>query len=161
MTRSSKPRLTASVNPENKLLIFGAVEDTEESKNELKSFSLTGEELWSVGITNPQMVQPPVCGTDDRVYLTEGMRLRCLINGKMNWERMLKTDSETWLTISSGNSVIAINGSVMTLFDADGEKHRLNPGQLVYIHDNELHGFKNNGKDSFDLLCIVPARGEK
>ena len=52
------------------------------------------------------------------------------------------------------------NGSGFVL-DADGKEYRLNPGQLVFIPDNELHGFKNIGKDTFDILCIVPGRGEK
>ena len=47
------------------------------------------------------------------------------------------------------------------VIDADGEEHPLSPGQLVYVHDNEIHGFKNLAEDPFDILCIVPSRGEK
>lgn len=47
------------------------------------------------------------------------------------------------------------------VIDADGKEYNLNVGQLVYIDDNEIHGFKNTGKESFDILCIVPGRGEK
>lgn len=41
------------------------------------------------------------------------------------------------------------------------KEHKLNVGQLVYTHDNEVHGFKNTGTESFDILCIVPIRGER
>lgn len=47
------------------------------------------------------------------------------------------------------------------VIDADGKEHRLNVGQLVYIPDNEVRGFKNIGTNSFYILCIVPIRGEK
>lgn len=45
--------------------------------------------------------------------------------------------------------------------DSEGAEHRLTAGQLVYLHDNEVHGFKNTGTEPFDFLCIVPIRGEK
>lgn len=47
------------------------------------------------------------------------------------------------------------------VIDADGNEHRIGVGQLIYIHDNEVHGFKNIGTEPFDILCIVPIRGEK
>ena len=47
------------------------------------------------------------------------------------------------------------------VIDSDGKEHQLNVGQLVYIPDNEVHSFKNIGTNSFDILCIVPMRGEK
>jgi quercetin dioxygenase-like cupin family protein len=37
---------------------------------------------------------------------------------------------------------------------------RLSVGMLIYIPDNELHGFKNTGSGTFDFICIVPERGE-
>lgn len=45
--------------------------------------------------------------------------------------------------------------------DADGNEHSLHVGRLVYIPDNEMHGFKNPGTAPFVILCIVPGRGEK
>ncbi|MBN1348890.1 cupin domain-containing protein [candidate division KSB1 bacterium] len=44
--------------------------------------------------------------------------------------------------------------------DADRREHPLSAGQLVYLHDNEIHGFKNTGSIPFDFICIVPRRGE-
>ena len=46
------------------------------------------------------------------------------------------------------------------VIDFQGNEQQLSAGQLVYIRDNEVHGFKNKGDDSFDFLCIVPERGE-
>lgn len=47
------------------------------------------------------------------------------------------------------------------LIDAAGNQHPLKVGHLVYIPDNEVHGFKNTGKSPFEFICIVPGRGEK
>lgn len=47
------------------------------------------------------------------------------------------------------------------VIDPDGNEHPLSTGMLVYIHDNELHGFKNTGSEPFDFICIIPERGEK
>ena len=30
----------------------------------------------------------------------------------------------------------------------------------IYIHDNELHQFRNTGAEPFDFICVVPQRGE-
>ena len=47
------------------------------------------------------------------------------------------------------------------IVDAGGAEHPLVPGHVVYVPDEELHCFKNTGAKPFDILCIVPARGEK
>jgi quercetin dioxygenase-like cupin family protein len=44
--------------------------------------------------------------------------------------------------------------------DPTGEEHPLQEGDYVYIHDNEVHQFKNTGSGSFEFICIVPKRGE-
>ena len=44
--------------------------------------------------------------------------------------------------------------------DPDGTEHPLNPGDYVYIHDNQPHSFKNTGQESFEFICVVPGRGE-
>jgi len=53
--------------------------------------------------------------------------------------------------IEKGNGVV---------IDTDGNEHPLGVGMLVYIPDNEPHGFKNTGSGTFDFICIVPERGE-
>ena len=45
--------------------------------------------------------------------------------------------------------------------DKDGGEHPLKPGNVVYVHNNEVHGFKNTGSELFAFICIVPRRGEK
>ncbi len=47
------------------------------------------------------------------------------------------------------------------LIDAEKNEHPLHVGRLVYMPDNEVHGFINTGTEPFVFLCIVPGRGEK
>ena len=47
------------------------------------------------------------------------------------------------------------------LIDTEKNEHPLRVGRLVYMPDNEVHGFRNTGKEPFVFLCIVPGRGEK
>ena len=47
------------------------------------------------------------------------------------------------------------------VIDSEGNEYPLSAGQLVYVRDDEVHGFKNEGTESFDFICIVPGRGEK
>jgi quercetin dioxygenase-like cupin family protein len=44
--------------------------------------------------------------------------------------------------------------------DKDGRNHSLEANQVVYIQDDEIHGFVNTGTGPFDFICIVPFRGE-
>ena len=54
--------------------------------------------------------------------------------------------------IEKGNGIV---------IDAAGNEYPLKVNDLVFITDNEIHGFKNNGAENFDFICIVPRRGEK
>ena len=47
------------------------------------------------------------------------------------------------------------------LVDVDNKKTKLVRDNLVYIHDNEWHCFKNMCDIPFEFICIVPERGEK
>ncbi len=47
------------------------------------------------------------------------------------------------------------------VIDKDGSEHEIEVGKVVYINDDEVHGFKNVGDEPFELICIVPDRGEK
>jgi len=44
--------------------------------------------------------------------------------------------------------------------DAAGREHGLEPGDYVYLKENETHSFRNTGAAPFDFICIVPIRGE-
>lgn len=57
--------------------------------------------------------------------------------------------------------LIKIEQGEGVVIDASGVEHPLKVGQMVYMPDNEVHGFKNTGKKTFVFLCIVPGRGEK
>ncbi len=53
---------------------------------------------------------------------------------------------------------IEAGNGIMT--DAMGNDHPLQPGDYVYVNDNETHQFRNAGSGPFDFICIVPQRGE-
>lgn len=53
--------------------------------------------------------------------------------------------------IEAGNGIVT---------DETGHEHQLQVGDYVYIHDNELHQFRNTGAGPFDFVCVVPQRGE-
>ena len=43
---------------------------------------------------------------------------------------------------------------------AEKGKTRLRRGSVVFVPAREMHQFKNAGKTSFSMLCLVPKRGE-
>ena len=47
------------------------------------------------------------------------------------------------------------------VIDCDGNEHPIEVGNVVYVNDDEVHGFKNLSNEPFDIICIVPDRGEK
>ena len=57
--------------------------------------------------------------------------------------------------------VVKVEKGKGIVIDKDGNEHSLEQGHVIYIHDDEVHGFKNEGAESFDFICIVPPRGEK
>lgn len=56
--------------------------------------------------------------------------------------------------------VVKVEKGLGVLVDKDKNEQELTPGKLVYVHDDEVHCFRNTGNDSFDFICIVPIRGE-
>lgn len=50
------------------------------------------------------------------------------------------------------------NGFVI---DKEGVEHEISAGNIVYVQDDEVHGFKNVSDKPFSFICIVPERGEK
>ena len=57
--------------------------------------------------------------------------------------------------------LVKVEGGEGVVVDAEGREHPLRASQLVYVHDDEQHCFRNTGTGPFDFICIVPARGEK
>jgi quercetin dioxygenase-like cupin family protein len=56
--------------------------------------------------------------------------------------------------------VVKVEKGKGMVVDENGKEHALECNQVVYIQDDEVHGFKNTGDESFDFICIVPPRGE-
>ena len=54
--------------------------------------------------------------------------------------------------VESGNGIA---------IDKDRAEHKISAGDLVYVKDDEIHGFKNVSEKPFSFICIVPERGEK
>ena len=52
-------------------------------------------------------------------------------------------------------------GGKGAVIDSDGNEHPIEVGNVVYVNDDEVHGFKNLSNEPFDIICIVPDRGEK
>ncbi|MHC4986222.1 MAG: cupin domain-containing protein [Planctomycetota bacterium] len=44
--------------------------------------------------------------------------------------------------------------------DADKNETPVVAGDYVYVHDDEIHNFKNTGDGTFEFICLVPMRGE-
>jgi quercetin dioxygenase-like cupin family protein len=43
---------------------------------------------------------------------------------------------------------------------AEKGKKQLKAGSVVFVPPHEMHQFKNAGKTTFAMLCLVPCRGE-
>lgn len=56
--------------------------------------------------------------------------------------------------------LVKVEGGRGIVIDADGHESPLESGDFVYVDDNEVHNFRNAGRESFDFVCIVPKRGE-
>ena len=56
--------------------------------------------------------------------------------------------------------VVKIEKGQGIVIDENGKGHPLECNHVAYIQDDEIHGFKNTGAESFDFICIVPLRGE-
>jgi len=56
--------------------------------------------------------------------------------------------------------LVKVEKGAGVVIDSEGVEHGLEQGQMVYVRDNEVHGFKNTGNGAFDFICIVPTRGE-
>jgi quercetin dioxygenase-like cupin family protein len=56
--------------------------------------------------------------------------------------------------------LVKIEAGCGLVVDKNGKAHPLEPGDYIYINDNETHQFKNTGTESFEFICVVPGRGE-
>lgn len=113
---------TASLDPNNNLIIIGEVERGGSSSSYMKGINLTGKGGWEYRLRNPQINQPPVSGPNGHVYVIESRVLRNLENGSVRWEYPLKARGKSWLTIAKNNEVILINGKNLVVLSPQGEE---------------------------------------
>lgn len=57
--------------------------------------------------------------------------------------------------------VVKVEKGKGIVVDKDGNEHHLEANHVIYVQDDEVHGFKNTGSEPFDFICIVPPRGEQ
>jgi hypothetical protein len=124
--------ITASLDIKDNLIVLGEnVKESEDEEDEdaedesekfLKVFSPDGDELWNIELRDPGVNQPPVCGSGGEIYIVDSRLLNCFKNGELQWQYLLKSSAETWLTTTQNGYIIALNGSFLTILDANGEK---------------------------------------
>ena len=49
--------------------------------------------------------------------------------------------------------ILSGEGSV---FDVNGQEHKVHKGDVVFIPGNEMHQFKNTGRQLFEFICLIP-----
>lgn len=49
--------------------------------------------------------------------------------------------------------ILSGEGSV---FDSNGQEHKVHKGDIIFIPSNEMHQFKNTGKQLFEFICLIP-----
>jgi quercetin dioxygenase-like cupin family protein len=40
----------------------------------------------------------------------------------------------------------------------DGKEYEVKPGDTIRIAPNELHQYRNAGEESFEFICLIPAK---
>ena len=49
--------------------------------------------------------------------------------------------------------ILSGDGSVL---DSNGKEHKVRKGDVVFIPSNEMHQFKNTGRQLFEFICLIP-----
>ncbi len=114
--------LTASLDKNDNLIVLAEKTVDKKTSKSLIAYSLDGKELWSLPLNDPGDLQPPACDNDGRIYIIDGLQLLCLKEGEIDWTAILKPAERNWLTITADNFAVVINGSLLALFDPNGEK---------------------------------------
>jgi hypothetical protein len=76
--------------------------------------------VWSYQLAAPKLNQPPVCGTDGKVYIVDDGWLKCLQTGEPLWMAALELGPLVWLTSTGNDKVVALTGNRLSLISADG-----------------------------------------
>jgi hypothetical protein len=114
--------ITASLSLEDELILIGTAEDEEGAKKFCKALTLTGEELWTIPLIAPALVQPPACGEENHIYLIDNMCLKCLAGGQIKWSTPPLFDEKAVVTVTKGNYVLIHSGAALYLYDPAGER---------------------------------------
>ncbi|MBC8235035.1 cupin domain-containing protein [bacterium] len=49
--------------------------------------------------------------------------------------------------------ILSGEGSV---FDSSGQEHKVCKGDVVFIPGDEMHQFRNTGRQLFEFICLIP-----
>ena len=111
---------TLSIDLDGNLVMFGEKEIDETVRPVLEIVDFTGEQKWLYVFESPRVNQPPVSGSGGRVFLVDGIMLKCIINSELIWENELNGGEYTWLTVTANDFVVCLSGKNLSLYDQEG-----------------------------------------
>jgi outer membrane protein assembly factor BamB len=111
---------TMSLSLENNLVVVGSKTVDGAAVQAVDIVSLPGRLVWSYQLAAPKLNQPPVCGTDGKVYIVDDGWLKCLQTGEPLWMAALELGPLVWLTSTGNDKVVALTGNRLSLISADG-----------------------------------------
>ncbi len=112
---------TASLDPQDNLVVIAEKETEEYTGPTLELFDLTGSSLWSANLNSPREEQPPCCDAEGHIFVIDGLMLKCFVAGELKWEQTLSGGDNVWLTATK-DGVVCIDGLSLRSFDTDGEE---------------------------------------
>lgn len=112
----------ASLDPQNNLVVIGYGTKNKSVHPYVSKFTLSGKMIWEYELRNPQMNQPPVSGSNGEVYIIDGGSLKSISNGKLKWSYLLKGSSKALMTVTNENTVILLQGGLLSLIDSAGKE---------------------------------------
>ncbi len=77
--------------------------------------------------------------------------------------RIISLDVNKFIPVHIHNfpHIWKIEKGIGLLTDNDGIEHRVEPGQFLFIKNNEKHGIRNIGDDKLEYLCFGTIESEK
>ena len=86
----------------------------------VEMLDMVGRTVWTFALTAWKGNQPPVCGTDGRVYVADEGWLKCIKDGAPEWLAEFEPAGNFWLTSTADGRVIALANKHLMLFGDDG-----------------------------------------
>ena len=112
----------ASLDTKNNLIVIGLGPKDKRTRPYVSSYSLSGKMLWEYELRNPQIHQPPVSGSNGEVYIIDAGNLNSISNAKLKWSHPLKGTSKALMTVTEDNTVILLQGALLSLVDSAGKE---------------------------------------